>query len=74
MNIKIVSITDRNKSPLCEISSYCIFAPISSLGYHTSRVAAEAIINAVISKIFIRKKKQTIKNLEIEDRIKERYF
>ena len=70
---KIISITDKKDSPLYKLSSCCIFTPVNSLGYHTSRVAAEAVINAIINKLFHLERENTIKNLEEESIIKEKF-
>ena len=71
---KIIAITDKRNSPLYKLSSCCIFAPVNTLGYHTSRVAAEAVINAIINKLFVLERDITIKNLEEESIIKEKFY
>ncbi|MFZ7119809.1 MAG: MurR/RpiR family transcriptional regulator [Eubacteriaceae bacterium] len=71
---KIISITDKQDSPLCKFSACCINTPVSTLGYHTSRVAAAALINAIINKLFVLKREITIKNLEEDNIIKEKFY
>jgi len=72
--IQIISITDSKKSPLCELSSLCIFVPSKTVGYHTSRVAVGALINAIISKVFVRKRDITISNLGKESKINKQFL
>ena len=50
--IKLVSITDSRISPLYKISNVCLLCPYKGFTFFNSNVAAMALINSIINRIF----------------------
>ena len=68
---KVVSITDGRISPLYKISEECLFCPYKGFTFYNSNVAAMALINAIIGRIFNMHYQSAIQNLKKEDQIIE---
>ncbi|RLC39320.1 MAG: hypothetical protein DRH33_03155 [Candidatus Nealsonbacteria bacterium] len=66
---KVISITNGRISPLYKISEVCLFCPYKGFTFFNSNVAAMALINAIISRIFGINYHSGIENLKKEDAI-----
>lgn len=66
---KVISITNGRISPLCKISEVCLFCPYKGFTFFNSNVAAMALINAIISRIFGMNYNAGVENLKEEDEI-----
>jgi|LAHS01.1.fsa_nt_gb DNA-binding MurR/RpiR family transcriptional regulator len=76
-NFKIISITDNEKSPLCNFSSYSLFVKAYSIGYTDSFINGLVLINTIALAIGKIDNKKVIKRLnDFEETAKslEYYF
>ena len=70
---KVISITNGRISPLYKISDVCLFCPYKGFTFYNSNVAAMAMINAIIGRIFNMYYQCAIDNLKEEDKIIEAF-
>lgn len=76
-NFKIISITDNEKSPLCNFSSYSIFVKAYSIGYTDSFINGMILINTIalaIGKIDTKKVIKRLNDFEETAKSLEYYF
>lgn len=66
---KVISITNSKISPLYKISDVCLLCPYKGSTFFNSNVAAMALINTIVSKIFSLNYELAISNLKKEDSI-----
>lgn len=71
--VRVVSITNGRISPLCKISEVCLFCPYKGFTFFNSNVAAMALINAIVNRIFGLDYHSGIDNLKKEDEIIEEF-
>ena len=67
--IKLVSITDSRISPLYKISNVCLLCPYKGFTFFNSNVAAMALINSIINRIFNFHYNSGTKHLKKEDSV-----
>jgi len=68
-NVKLLAISDSKISPFFKSADVCLFCPSKGYSFLTSHVASMALINAILSEIFYKNRKETISNLEKEEQI-----
>lgn len=67
--VRVISITDSKTSSLFKFSQASLFCPYEGVTFHASNAVPMALINAVITDLFTRQRKQSISRLEKEEAI-----